>query len=213
MMACWICSWGQAAGTINHYEQAEEGSDTIVLQTENFNGIHVGSFSNPWPLPIWTMTDYSIFLSEDPPELSLIMNRPKRIPRRLHCLPQHLAGLMWGQVLRRLLQTLIMTVCLISLWGKVTGTISHYEQTSVELYDFTLLTNNFLSVDAGASSKVTFGDLDNDGLLDLLIGEYYGSLNHYEQETFGTYNFIQVTETFQGIGGKNRSLPGNRRPE
>ncbi len=69
------------------------------------------------------------------------------------------------------------------LIGKDTGVLVHWEQNSDRSDTFTKISSKFSDIDAGAFSKPTFTDLDHDGLLDLLIGERYGKIRHYEQST------------------------------
>ncbi|WP_177428294.1 FG-GAP-like repeat-containing protein, partial [Candidatus Venteria ishoeyi] len=66
--------------------------------------------------------------------------------------------------------------------GKNTGVLQRYEQVAANSYDFDLVTDYFNNIDVGASSKPTFKDIDNDGLLDLLIGNSAGRIYHYEQD-------------------------------
>jgi uncharacterized protein (DUF2141 family) len=85
------------------------------------------------------------------------------------------------------------------LIGKQSGYISHYKQNSVNSTTFTLVTDGFNSIDAGNWSTPTITDLDGDGLLDLLIGEEEGNINHYKQEEFNSTSFTLVTENFNSI--------------
>jgi hypothetical protein len=60
---------------------------------------------------------------------------------------------------------------------------------------------------AAHSCKPALIDLDNDGLLDLIVGEYLGNLTHYEQNSSGSNDFTLVTENFQDIHVGNKSKP------
>lgn len=74
--------------------------------------------------------------------------------------------------------------------GNETGRISYWENRgSAEVADFTLNSLPFISVTGGQNAKPTFLDLNGDGQLDLLIGNFRGQLISYIQ-----------TSTPQGIG-------------
>ena len=85
------------------------------------------------------------------------------------------------------------------LIGNQSGYISHYEQNSVNSTSFTLVTDSFNSIDVGNWSAPTIADLDGDGLLDILIGEEDGNINHYEQDAINSTLFTLVTENFNSI--------------
>ena len=94
------------------------------------------------------------------------------------------------------------------LIGDFTGTLSHYEQISSGANQFYLITKEFNNIDVVKSSAPTITDLDNDGLLDLLIGEdaeFY--IYHYEQAESGSYLFNFITNNFSEINFSNRYDP------
>lgn len=85
------------------------------------------------------------------------------------------------------------------LVGNNSGTLFHYEQAAANSMNFSLVTNNFNSIDAGDYSNPAFTDLDSDGLIDLIIGTVAGTLSHYEQASLNSLTFNLVTNTFNGI--------------
>jgi len=91
--------------------------------------------------------------------------------------------------------------------GERTGILHHYEQDSANDTSFSLVTANFNAIDVGFHSTPTFTDIDQDGLLDLIIGESDGNLNHYEQDSeYGT-SFSLVTQNFNAIDEGFRATP------
>ncbi|PID29565.1 MAG: hypothetical protein CSB55_01615 [Candidatus Cloacimonadota bacterium] len=56
------------------------------------------------------------------------------------------------------------------------GRLIHFEQTEVDADEFELIDHYFNSIDVGWNSALTFIDLDNDGLLDLIIGKIQPNL-------------------------------------
>ncbi|MFY8034373.1 MAG: FG-GAP-like repeat-containing protein, partial [Flexibacteraceae bacterium] len=142
---------GEQDGNLNHYEQNAANSTSFVLRTATFSNINVGVGSVP------TFTD----LDGD-----------------------------------GLLDMLI---------GEQFGTLRHYEQSSANSTSFTLISDSFNSIDIGLNSKPTFTDLDGDGLLDMIVDEQLGTLNHYEQSAANSYSFTLITETFNSIDVGNFS--------
>ena len=93
---------------------------------------------------------------------------------------------------------------LISNYG---GAFTHYEQSSINSYSFDFVGENFSNINEGFYSTTAFADIDNDYLLDLLIGDFAGQLHHYEQSSNNPYWFVLISSNFNGIDVGNRSKP------
>jgi len=91
--------------------------------------------------------------------------------------------------------------------GKENGTISHYEQDSPGSTDFSLVSESFSDIDVKRYATPRFIDLDQDGLLDLIVGMENGTLNHYKQDAAGSTEFSLVTDTFNMIDVGYLSVP------
>lgn len=87
------------------------------------------------------------------------------------------------------------------------GSFTHYEQVSSNSLDFELVSENFSNIQEGFYSSAAFADFDNDSLLDMLVGDFYGWLHHYEQESINSNSFILVSHGFNEIWGGCRSKP------
>ena len=87
------------------------------------------------------------------------------------------------------------------------ASLSHYERNSLDSLTFHLVNDTLSNIDVGFSPAPAFTDLDNDGLLDLIIGEFEGNLNHYEQNSINSFEFSLVTNTFNSIDVGNNSVP------
>jgi len=83
--------------------------------------------------------------------------------------------------------------------GEQEGNLNHYEQNSANSTNFTLATENFNSINVGSYASPSFTDFENDGLIDLVIGEYSGNFNHYRQDSINSTQFTLVTESFSGL--------------
>ena len=77
--------------------------------------------------------------------------------------------------------------------GNYQGKLFHYEQTGDHPYEFYYVYDSPInSIDVGSYSAATFSDIDNDGLLDMIVGEYDGNLNHFEQSSQNSYEFTYI---------------------
>lgn len=89
--------------------------------------------------------------------------------------------------------------CVDLLLGKDNGKIVRYEQDSLYSETYTLRTSNFNSIDVVYESNPAITDLDGDGLLDLLIGDGDGYINHYEQSGVNSASFTYRTDQLDGM--------------
>ncbi|WP_369178004.1 FG-GAP-like repeat-containing protein [Candidatus Thiodubiliella endoseptemdiera] len=99
--------------------------------------------------------------------------------------------------------------------GKDDGTLKYYQNTgsaSNSTYEAKTGDDNpFNSIDVGYSSSPTLADIDGDGDLDLVVGEFYGTLKYY-QNTGTTSNPAYEAKTgdsnpFNGIDVGDYSAP------
>ena len=74
--------------------------------------------------------------------------------------------------------------------------------------EFELVDEKFVSLTRGQNSSPALGDMDNDGDLDLFVGEASGTLNYYQND--GTAQeplFVLVSDKYQDIDAGRRSYP------
>jgi len=94
------------------------------------------------------------------------------------------------------------------LVGEETGNVLRYEQTTAGAQTFNrsaLFTNLFGTATAGAPNggsypRPTVADLDNNGLLDVLVGSNDGTLRRYEQTTANTAAFTALGQMRDNLG-------------
>ena len=76
------------------------------------------------------------------------------------------------------------------------GRLSWYEQNSPNSYNFDLIDSYFNGIEVGSRATPFFTDFENDGKLDLLIGQSLGSLYYYQQQSVGSDTFNFITDFF-----------------
>ena len=99
--------------------------------------------------------------------------------------------------------------------GETFGTLRYYENTgTASSPTYTARTgtaNPFSGIDVEFNSAPTFADIDGDGLLDLVVGNFSGTLNYYENTgTTSSPTYAVRTGTanpFNGINLGNSSAP------
>ena len=85
------------------------------------------------------------------------------------------------------------------LLGEDGGSIHHLEQDSAGSYHFSSISTSFNGIDAGSRPTPAITDLDNDALLDLIVGNNDGTIDHFEQESTGSTSFSLVSVNFNEI--------------
>ncbi len=91
--------------------------------------------------------------------------------------------------------------------GCADGTLYHFIQDAIGSTDFSPSTAKFNDIDLDWCAKPCFIDLQDDGLLDLIIGESGGALFHHRQDAVVALDFTLITENFQGIETDAYSAP------
>jgi len=84
--------------------------------------------------------------------------------------------------------------------GNNDGKLAYFENTGgITTPSFTYISNNYQGIDVGNAAAPHLFDLDNDGDLDLFIGEEAGNINYYINTGTIPSNFTLVSESFGGI--------------
>ncbi|MFY8035350.1 MAG: FG-GAP-like repeat-containing protein, partial [Flexibacteraceae bacterium] len=189
---------GEQDGNLNHYEQNAANSTSFTLITATFNGINVGTRS----APTFTDLDGDGLLDMLVGENDGYLNHYEQSAANstsFTLVNSTFNNIYVGFWIIPTFTDLDGDGLLDMLIGSDTGNLFHYEQNAANSTNFTFLTSSFNGIDIGFKSAPTFTDLDGDGLLDLLIGEHYGNLHHYEQNAVNSTSFTFVTTTFNSF--------------
>jgi hypothetical protein len=84
--------------------------------------------------------------------------------------------------------------------GGIDGHLRYYTDIDSHLTSgdtFSLYSDNFLDIDAGAYSSFWVNDIDNDGFLDLFIGQDLGGITHLEVKPGSTAGFDETIKTIE----------------
>lgn len=172
---------GTNSGEIRHFEQVAAGSDEIALVTKKFNGIE---YSDCCYKPIVLDLDGNGLLDlivgdggqtlrrweqSAPNALSFNARRPLVFPITRHgTLHPYFHDLDGDGALE----------LLVSDGG---GALYLSKQSTAVKDSFTLVATDWNGINANGRAALWLGDLDADGLVDLLYGTWDGMIFHYEQ--------------------------------
>ncbi|MBN2426619.1 MAG: VCBS repeat-containing protein [Calditrichaceae bacterium] len=83
----------------------------------------------------------------------------------------------------------------------------YFEQDSINAGTFSLIEENWLVFPSGRYGHPFFTNLDGDSLLDLIVGETFGTLYHFIQDSVYATTFHKVSENFAGIDVGESAVP------
>ncbi|PID27959.1 MAG: hypothetical protein CSB55_07195 [Candidatus Cloacimonadota bacterium] len=197
---------GEYNGSLSHYEQSSPNSEEFILVNENFSNIHVGHESSP------TFTDLDgdglldLIVGEKDGNFNHFEQNEEN-SAEFNLVNENFDNLYKGNNFAPTFTDLDSDGLFDLIIGKKNGKLEHYEQNGENSTEFNFVTDNFGDIDVGYYSYPAFTDLDNDGLSDLITGEYNGSLSHYEQISPNSEEFILVNENFSNIHVGHESSP------
>lgn len=180
---------GEQTGALHYFRNIAPagGSADFVLQEAFYKGIDVGIASAPFVMDITNDSLPDLIIGEQNGNLNYYENTGSPGMPAFTLISEF-----WGNVDVRTpgLLTGHSTPFLFRdgaswklLVGSESGTIYYYQPTADWSGAFTLITGSFSGIDEGEYANVDFRDIDNDGIPELLTGNYKGGISLYKEES------------------------------
>ena len=205
------------AGRIYFYlNEGTPDSANMVLVSEQFEGIDLGYYAIPAFTDIDNDGDYDMFLGDEDGRIHFYRNEGTPEEYDFVLISENYFNIDVGLIASP-------TFCDIDgdgdfdlfvgerSWGEDDnhGDIWFYENVgSPDSAVFELVTQNFIGIDVGCTSSPAFADINNDGLVDMFLGETDGNINYFSNtgiEEEPSFSFSE--ETFQNVVANYQSKP------
>ena len=191
---------GSDGGNIFHYEQDAVNSTSFTLITTPLSSIDVGGRSAPTFADIDGDGLLGLFIGEYDGNINYY-EQDDFNSNSFSLITSNFNGIDIGIDATPAFTDLDGDNLFDLLVGANDGKIRHYEQDSEFSDNFSLVSSNFNGIDVYYDSSPTFTDIDNDGLLDLLIGStdqyaFYAYIYRYEQITGSPETFTLLSNNF-----------------
>ena len=206
--------FGQGDNLIFYMNEGTPDSASMVLVTEEFLGINLGGY---YCIPAFTDIDddgdQDMFLGDGAGQIHYYRNDGSPVVYNFTEVPGAYGGV-------NVVNIASPTFCDIDddgdfdlfvgerSWGEDDrrGDINYYENVGTpDSAVFELITQNFVSLDIGKTAPPAFTDIDNDGLVDIFVGDGDGNINYFSNTgaenapyfTFETQNFQDISANYQ----------------
>jgi hypothetical protein len=189
---------GEENGKINHYSQQEENSYTFNYENDfDYMNFDAGT------APIFTDLDSDGFIDmligDASGNIKLYEQSGNPNSEIFYEASTFFNEIDVGEFAAPIVYDIDSDGFLDMIIGKGDGRLNHYVQSANDPDVFYLVNSFFNEIDVGAMSAPCLFDIDNDNLLDLIIGSFdygSGSIWHYEQLNENSLVFTLVTENF-----------------
>jgi hypothetical protein len=190
---------GEWHGNLNHFEQTTAGSKNFVLVSDTLGNFDAGDYS----LPALTDLDadglLDLVVGERDGTLNHLEQDPEN-PNKFNLITENFNGISLERYAAPFFTDLDGDSLIDMILGEEIGNLHLYEQQSSMSHEFDLITDSLnVSVQQYQTPTPYVIDYDDDGLLDLFIGENAGTINHYEQMEANSIDFVQITDVFEDI--------------
>ncbi len=206
---------GNHDGTLTRYEQTAVNSFSLNLITSNFSDIDVGVGSSPTVADLDGDGLLDLLIGRGDGTLQHYEQDSERSASFTYI--GALSGIDAGSWSKPTFTDLDLDGYFDLLVGTLEGTIRHYEQDAKYSLSFTLVSDNFNSIDVSGDSSPMFCYYDAGNNLELFIGAENGKIQLYQQSGIASLSFSSATTDWNDIDVGERSilaqtdLDGNKR--
>jgi len=201
---------GEYDGNIGFYQnQATVPIPSWSMITENYFAIHADNYSAPTFADIDGDGDPDLFIGRKDGTIDFYENIGTAESAFWNLIPGEYDFLDVGTYVSPTFVDIDGDFDLDMFVGQIYGKIYFYRNDGTyQLPSWTLVSDNFESIDVGWYSVPTFGDMDSDGDYDLLVGNEEGRISFYQNEgTAQAFSFLFNTDSFDSIDVGKRSSP------
>jgi len=201
---------GERDGNINFFRNTGTVAEpNFILETENLADIDVGSNSAPTFTDIDNDGDFDLFVGERDGNINFFRNIGTVAEPNFTLETEFFASIDVGSNSAPIFADIDNDGDFDLFVGENFGNLNFYQNTGTATDpNFTLETEFFASIDVGFASTPTFADIDNDGDLDLFMGDEDGNINFYRNTgTVTEPTFTPESEDFATIDVGLFSVP------
>jgi len=199
---------GQSSGYLSHYEQVETNSYNFEQIENHFNNIDVGNSNTPTFADIDgdDLIDLVIGEGEQTAGNIFYYEQVSVNSYDFVLIDDDFLPIDVGKFTSSAFAYIDYDSKLDLVVGELDGNLNIFESDGINSLEFNLVSENYLTIDVGKESFPACADIDNDDLLDILIGEQDGSLNLYEQSDLYSEYYNCISNSFFESGG-SRAKP------
>jgi hypothetical protein len=189
---------GDYDGNIKYYEQVSQNSDSFTLVNSNFGSIDIGYYATPCITNFGDDNLLDLIIGEEDANLNYY-EQDSENSTGFTLVTSNFVSNIGSQRNYPTITDLDNDGLLDLMVGKISGKLSRYEQNSINSTSFTWLADNFSAINVGYHASPVFTDFEDDGLLDLIIGNEAGNLYYYKQVNLNSETFSLVSSNFLSI--------------
>jgi hypothetical protein len=193
---------GKEEGTLSFYcNVGNEETPSWYLVSENYDYIEVGAHSTPAFVDIDADGDFDLFIGEEQGNINFYRNVGDEAVPQWDQVSTNYNSIDVGKRSAPVFVDMDDDSDLDLFVGQDEGKIFFYKnEGTIYLPSWTKVTQSYLFMDLGDNSNPALVDIDDDGDMDLFMGESEGNINFYQtEETIPIPSWSKVTENYFAI--------------